>query len=52
MQMPGSPVIRAQPSAECVPPSSWRTEMWRIEDPRSESYSGRIAAPGHAERDR
>ena len=26
MQMPGSPVIRAHPSAACVPPSSWRTD--------------------------
>ena len=30
MQMPGSPVTRAQPSAACVPPSSWRTLRWRM----------------------
>jgi hypothetical protein len=30
MQMPGSPVIRAQPSAAWVPPSSWRTLRCRM----------------------
>ena len=47
MHTPGSPVTLAQPSAACVPPSSWRTATWRIWCERlSASYSGRIAAPG------
>jgi hypothetical protein len=27
---PTFPVARAQPSAACVPPSSWRTVRWRM----------------------
>ena len=46
MHTPTLPVTRAQPSAACVPPSSCRTVMCRIELVRSAAYSGRIAAPG------
>ncbi len=30
MQTPTLPVTRAQPSAACVPPSSWRTVTLRM----------------------
>src|SRR4051794_10786034 len=46
MLTPTRPVTRAYPSAAWVPPSSWRTETWRMDDVASALYSGRIAAPG------
>src|SRR6266545_1115096 len=43
---PTLPVVRDQPSAMCVAPSSWRTIRCSIARPCRALYSGRIAAPG------
>ena len=43
---PTLPVVRDQPSAMCVAPSSCRTMRCRISLSRIAWYSGRIAAPG------
>src|SRR5262245_19243949 len=44
---PTWPVARANPSAMCVAPCSWRTSTCRIGNCVIASYAGRIAPPGY-----